>query len=64
MPTPADFRAEMARRKVLRYELAAEVGINPGRLGEMLNERVPMPPAVTLRIVEVLERNKGQTPRQ
>jgi hypothetical protein len=58
MPTPADLRADMARHKVLRYELAAEVGINPGRLGEMLNEKVLMPDNIVQRVSEALVRRQ------
>jgi hypothetical protein len=44
--TAEELRAEMARRGVLRYRVASRVGIHPARLGQMLNERIPMPPQV------------------
>lgn len=59
-PTAADLRADIARHKVLRYELAAEVGLNPQRLGEMLNEKVPMPDELARRVAEVIERTKAE----
>lgn len=54
METPADFRAEIARRQIRRYELAARIHLNPQRLGAMLSERVPMPAAVAARLRVVL----------
>ena len=51
MPTPADFRAEIARRQLRLYDLAPRVGIHPTRLGALLNEKIPMTPAVAERIV-------------
>jgi hypothetical protein len=53
-PTPDYLRAEIARRMINRYMLAAAVGVHPGRLGQMLNGRVPMPDEVAQRIGEVL----------
>ena len=41
--TPADLRAEIARRQISLYRLAATIGLHPSRLGQMLNERLPMP---------------------
>ncbi len=55
-PTPDDLRAEIARHQVNRYVLAGRVGVHPGRLGAMLNGKVPMPASVALRVVEVLQR--------
>jgi len=54
IPSPSDLRARIARDQVLLYELAARVGYHPARLGQMLNEKIPMPPATALRIREVL----------
>ena len=51
-PRPAEFRARLAVLRWPRYELAAEVGQHPTRLGLMLNGRLPMPPAIAERIAE------------
>jgi hypothetical protein len=55
-PGPATLRAELARLQVKLYHLAPEVGIHPVRLGQMLRERVPMPPAVVERLLQALRR--------
>ena len=52
--TAGDFRAEIGRRRIAIYKLAAEVGVYPGRLGMMLNERIPLPSTVAERIVDAL----------
>ncbi|MFN8532693.1 MAG: hypothetical protein U0556_04020 [Dehalococcoidia bacterium] len=49
-PRAPDLRAEIARRQIRVYELAAAVHIHPGRLGCMLSERLPMPAEVADRI--------------
>jgi hypothetical protein len=51
---PADLRAQIARLQVPLYRLAATIGVHPGRLGQMLNERLPMPADVVARIREAL----------
>lgn len=56
LTNPSDIRAEIARQRVLIYELAAEVGVHPARLGAMLNERRAMPPDVAARVSEALTR--------
>jgi plasmid maintenance system antidote protein VapI len=56
MTTAADFRAEIARRQIRRYELAAMIHLNPQRLGSMLSERIPMPEDVAVRLRNVLAR--------
>lgn len=53
-PAVPDLRAEIARTRVSRYVLAARVGVHPGRLGQMLNERLPMPPGVAERVAAAL----------
>ena len=53
--TPADFRARIARERALLYRLAADVGVWPGRLGQMLNERIPMPAEVAERLTTALD---------
>jgi hypothetical protein len=52
--TPGDVRAEMARHRVKRYQISALIGYHPATLGAMLNERIPMPPEVGTRILEIL----------
>ncbi len=52
--TPADLRAELARRRIALYRLAPFVHLHPGRLGGMLNERIPLPHDVAERIMRVL----------
>jgi hypothetical protein len=58
-PTPADLRATIARQKIPLYELAALVRFHPSRLGAALNERIPMPPDLAVRIQQALERRSG-----
>ncbi len=53
--TPEDLRALIARRRLVLYKLAPRVGLNPARLGAMLNERVEMPAAVIARVAEAIE---------
>lgn len=50
----ADIRAELARRRIAIFQIAAAVGVHPVRLGRMLNERVPLPPQVAQRLLEAL----------
>lgn len=52
--TAADFRALIARRQTKLYVLAAEVHLNPQRLGLMLREKIPMPPDIARRLREAL----------
>jgi plasmid maintenance system antidote protein VapI len=51
----ADFRAEIARRRIVTYRLAAAVGLNPSTLSAILNERRPLPPALAGRIQTALD---------
>jgi plasmid maintenance system antidote protein VapI len=63
--SPADLRAAIARRpreERQLYKIAAAIDLNPQRLSQMLNERIPMPAAVAQRVLEALGRAKGQTP--
>jgi hypothetical protein len=53
-PSAEDLRAERARKQIELYVLAERVGMHPGRLGAMLNERLPLRPAVAERIAEAL----------
>jgi plasmid maintenance system antidote protein VapI len=57
--TPQDLRAEIARRQAVVYQLAAQIGLHPGRLGQMLNERLPMPPDVAERLMDALGMDRG-----
>ncbi len=58
--SPSDLRAEVARRRATLYKLAADVGLYPGRLGRMLNEREPMPSAVADRLALALAKWDGK----
>lgn len=53
--TPSDLRALRGRARIPLYQLGAEIGLHPSRLGAMLNERVQMPPEVAARVQRVLE---------
>ena len=53
--TVADLRADIARRRILRYRLAANVHVHPSRLAAMLNETVPMPSEVAARVAAAIE---------
>jgi hypothetical protein len=50
----SDLRAEIGRRRITIYKLAAAVGVYPGRLGQMLNERIPLPSAVAERVAAAI----------
>jgi hypothetical protein len=54
MTSAEDLRAEVARRRVRLYDLAARAGMHPGRLGALLNERLPLRPEVAERVAEAL----------
>ena len=56
--TPADLRARIARQRAVLYRLAPDVGVWPGRLGQMLNGRIPMPSDVAARLVNALDRHQ------
>ena len=58
--TAADLRAEIARKRVQRYELAVRVGMHPARLGAFLNERLPLRRDVADRISEALSAMPGR----
>src|SRR4029453_19116146 len=45
-----DLQVEVARRRLRLYD----IGMHPGRLGAMLNERIPMRPAVAGRLAEAV----------
>lgn len=54
VPPPSELRAEIARRQISLYILAAQVGVHPGRLGQMLNGRLPLPEDLAARLTKVL----------
>lgn len=55
-PSPADLRAEIARRRIHLYRLAAAVRLNPSALSRQLNEREPMSAIVATRLAAVIQR--------
>jgi DNA-binding transcriptional regulator YdaS (Cro superfamily) len=56
----ASLRALRALHRVLLYDLAPRVGIHPGRLGGMLNGKVPLPPDVAEKIAAAIEEAAGR----
>jgi plasmid maintenance system antidote protein VapI len=58
--TAADFRGELAKRRVLRYEAAAAVRVNPQRFSLMLNERIPLTSEFASRLQRYLEEHDRQ----
>jgi len=58
--TPEDLRVEIIRRRMSLYHLGAEVGVHPTRLGQMLNGRLPMKPAVADRIMVALREHEAE----
>ncbi len=57
--TPATIRAELAARRILKYEFAHQIGVHPQRLGAVLNERAPLTPALEARIRDALNAGDG-----
>ena len=55
IPSASELRAEVARRQLQRYRLAAQVGIHPGRLGQMLNGKLPLPVELAARLIQVFQ---------
>ena len=53
--TTRELRGKIAEQQILRYRLAADVGVHPARLGQMLNGRLPMTPDVAERIRTALK---------
>jgi DNA-binding transcriptional regulator YdaS (Cro superfamily) len=54
MMTVRDLRGEVAKCQKPLYQLAAEVGVHPSRLGQMLRERIPMPPDLVTKVQSAL----------
>jgi plasmid maintenance system antidote protein VapI len=50
----SELRAEIARQQVPRYKLAAQVGVHPGRLGQMLNGKLPLSTDVCEKLTKIL----------
>jgi hypothetical protein len=61
-PTPADLRAEMARKRVRIYHLAAQVGVSPTTIGAMLGEKEPMSDKVRYGLAAALETIEEKPP--
>jgi plasmid maintenance system antidote protein VapI len=55
IPTPADLRAEIARRQIRLYEFAPRVGLDPAHIGKALRGRAPMSPELALKIQQALD---------
>jgi plasmid maintenance system antidote protein VapI len=53
-PTAADLRAQVARDRALLYLIAAKIPLHPTKLGQLLNGRAPLTPAMARRIREAL----------
>jgi hypothetical protein len=53
--TAAAIRAEIARRRIRHYQLAAAAGVAPTTLGAVLNERRPLEPDLAHRILIAIE---------
>ena len=51
----AELRAEIARKQVVLYKLAAEIEVHPGRLGMMLRGKIPLPQEIAVKILTNLE---------
>lgn len=54
-PTAAKLRARIAEQRIRVYELAPAVGLHPTRLGQVLNERLPLTPELSERIQRALD---------
>ncbi len=50
IPTAADLRAEIARRRIVIYSIAPLIGAHPVTISRWLNGRKPLPDDVALRI--------------
>jgi hypothetical protein len=61
-PTPADLRAEMARKRVRIYHVTAQVGVSPTKIGNMLRESEPMTDKVRNGLAAALEAIEEKPP--
>jgi plasmid maintenance system antidote protein VapI len=50
-----ELRVELILRDLRLYEVAPRIGCHPGKLGQMLRGRRPMPPEVVARLRRVLD---------
>jgi len=50
-----DLRAEVARKQIPLYKLAASIDIHPGRLGMMLCGTMPLPADIAERVLGALK---------
>ena len=60
MMTGMDYRAELARRCLLIYEVAAVIGIHPVRLGRMLRGKEPLTESIRRRLDNYFEQQRRQ----
>jgi hypothetical protein len=60
--TASDFRAEIARKRLVIYKIAAEVDVYPGRLGGILNGKFPIPDALRPKLMAALGVGTDDTP--
>jgi plasmid maintenance system antidote protein VapI len=56
VPSAADLRALLARHEIRRYEIAPAVGLNPAKIGRLLNGREPLTPQLAQRIADAIQR--------
>jgi hypothetical protein len=49
-----EFRVQLILRDLRLYEVAPRVGCHPGKLGQMLRGRAPMPAEIAARLRRVL----------
>jgi hypothetical protein len=54
IPTAAELNALREQLRIPIYELAPPCRVNPGRLGQMLARRAPMPLAIARRLERAL----------
>ena len=55
VPGSAELRAEIARRQIHIYILAARVGVHPGRLGMVLRGKLPLSNTLAARVLKALD---------
>jgi plasmid maintenance system antidote protein VapI len=58
-PTAADIRAELARRRLRAFVIAAKVGVHPNNLSGILHERRPLSPELAERIMRAITAEAG-----
>ncbi len=56
---PIDIRADLVRYDIPLYVVAADVGVNPSRLGAMLRGRLPLRPELADRVRQAIERRRS-----